>query len=270
MKPYALLLAIVAASLPAALSAAENRELAELRQQIEQMKRDYEQRIQGLEARLKKAEAAVKQARPAPVKTMAQESALDRAVREATASVPSEQPPTTVGSDRLGSATARLIDISFNTLVASGWSTEPNEVIEELQGGNHDPRRRGFTLHQGELGLKGPRFGCGLAQCGACTVIIDGIRDCRDRSWLGFAEYRGDRHADRLGVNTCALNRASTKLRKHVLTHEMAHHLGSGHQPRRFCRKSIMLAFVPCGRERIVLTKPGPRDVRWYRDRWVR
>jgi hypothetical protein len=102
------------------------------------------------------------------------------------------------------------------------------------------------------------------------TVIIDGIRDCRDRSWLGFAEYRGERAADRLGVNTCALNRASTKLRKHVLTHEMGHHLGSGHQPRRFCRKSIMLAFVPCGRERIVLTKPGPRDVRWYRDRWVR
>jgi aerobic-type carbon monoxide dehydrogenase small subunit (CoxS/CutS family) len=31
-----------------------------------------------------------------------------------------------------------------------------------------------------ELGLKGPRFGCGLAQCGACTVIIDGvaIRSC--------------------------------------------------------------------------------------------
>ena len=63
MKPYALLLAIVAASLPAALSAAENRELAELRQQIEQMKRDYEQRIQGLEARLKKAEAACQPSR---------------------------------------------------------------------------------------------------------------------------------------------------------------------------------------------------------------
>ncbi len=31
-----------------------------------------------------------------------------------------------------------------------------------------------------DLGLKGPRFGCGLAQCGACTVIIDGvaIRSC--------------------------------------------------------------------------------------------
>jgi len=30
------------------------------------------------------------------------------------------------------------------------------------------------------LGLRGPRFGCGLAQCGACTVIRNGqtIRSC--------------------------------------------------------------------------------------------
>lgn len=25
-----------------------------------------------------------------------------------------------------------------------------------------------------QLGLKGPRFGCGLGQCGACSVLIDG------------------------------------------------------------------------------------------------
>jgi nicotinate dehydrogenase subunit A len=30
------------------------------------------------------------------------------------------------------------------------------------------------------LGLHGPRFGCGLAQCGACTVHVDGraVRSC--------------------------------------------------------------------------------------------
>jgi nicotinate dehydrogenase subunit A len=31
-----------------------------------------------------------------------------------------------------------------------------------------------------DLQLNGPKFGCGLAQCGACTVILDGvaIRSC--------------------------------------------------------------------------------------------
>ena len=31
-----------------------------------------------------------------------------------------------------------------------------------------------------ELGLNNPRFGCGLAQCGACTVHLDGepVRSC--------------------------------------------------------------------------------------------
>ena len=31
-----------------------------------------------------------------------------------------------------------------------------------------------------DLGMKNPRFGCGLAQCGACTVLINGepVRSC--------------------------------------------------------------------------------------------
>jgi nicotinate dehydrogenase subunit A len=31
-----------------------------------------------------------------------------------------------------------------------------------------------------DLGLHGPKFGCGLAQCGSCTVLVDGraVRSC--------------------------------------------------------------------------------------------
>src|SRR6201987_6197999 len=36
-----------------------------------------------------------------------------------------------------------------------------------------------YVLHN-ELHLHGPRFGCGLAQCGSCSVLLDGreIRSC--------------------------------------------------------------------------------------------
>jgi len=100
------------------------------------------------------------------------------------------------------------------------------------------------------------------------TVHIDGIHDCKHKGWLGYAQDRLG-FPDWLGINTCALNKQGEKLREHVLTHELGHHLGSGHQPRRFCGRSIMLESVPCGQERIVLTKPGLRDVRWYKNRWV-
>jgi nicotinate dehydrogenase subunit A len=37
-----------------------------------------------------------------------------------------------------------------------------------------DPATPLLYVLRGELGLNGAKFGCGLGQCGACTVILDG------------------------------------------------------------------------------------------------
>ena len=43
-----------------------------------------------------------------------------------------------------------------------------------------DPETPLLFVLSDELGLRGPRFGCGMAQCGACTVIMRGqvVRSC--------------------------------------------------------------------------------------------
>jgi nicotinate dehydrogenase subunit A len=45
---------------------------------------------------------------------------------------------------------------------------------------NVDPDTPLLYVLQDDLKLNGPKFGCGLAQCGACTVLLDGkpIRSC--------------------------------------------------------------------------------------------
>ena len=44
-----------------------------------------------------------------------------------------------------------------------------------------DPQMPLLYALRNELELHGPRFGCGLAQCGSCTVLVDGraVRSCR-------------------------------------------------------------------------------------------
>jgi nicotinate dehydrogenase subunit A len=37
-----------------------------------------------------------------------------------------------------------------------------------------DPNQPLLYVLRNELGLHGPRFGCGLGQCGACTVLVEG------------------------------------------------------------------------------------------------
>ena len=54
----------------------------------------------------------------------------------------------------------------------------------KVNGGAHtldiDASTPLLYILRNDLGLQGPRFGCGLGQCGACTVIINGaaVRSC--------------------------------------------------------------------------------------------
>lgn len=45
---------------------------------------------------------------------------------------------------------------------------------------NVDPATPLLYVLSDDLGLRGPRFGCGMAQCGACTVILGDhvVRSC--------------------------------------------------------------------------------------------
>jgi nicotinate dehydrogenase subunit A len=43
-----------------------------------------------------------------------------------------------------------------------------------------DPETPLLFVLSDEIGLRGPKFGCGMAQCGACTVLLRGhvVRSC--------------------------------------------------------------------------------------------
>ena len=58
------------------------------------------------------------------------------------------------------------------------------KITLKVNGESHivdvEPSTPLLYVLRNDLGLQGPRFGCGLGQCGACTVIINGTatRSC--------------------------------------------------------------------------------------------
>jgi len=59
-----------------------------------------------------------------------------------------------------------------------------SKITLKVNGSMHavdvEPATPLLYILRNDIGLQGPRFGCGLGQCGACTVIINGnaIRSC--------------------------------------------------------------------------------------------
>src|SRR3982751_4536019 len=59
-----------------------------------------------------------------------------------------------------------------------------SKIALKVNGRTHsvdvEPATPLLYVLRNDLGLQGPKFGCGLGQCGACTVIINGaaVRSC--------------------------------------------------------------------------------------------
>ncbi len=60
-----------------------------------------------------------------------------------------------VGAPVGGFGQLQLMDISLDILAVGGTSTQREESIQQLEGGDHDPHKRGFTLQGAELFLQG-------------------------------------------------------------------------------------------------------------------
>lgn len=61
--------------------------------------------------------------------------------------------------------------------MAAEISIRVNERITKVNAARDTPL---LYVLVNELHLQGPRFGCGLAQCGSCSVLVDGVerRSC--------------------------------------------------------------------------------------------
>jgi nicotinate dehydrogenase subunit A len=67
-----------------------------------------------------------------------------------------------------------------NIWEAQKMAPVPLKVNGHVHAVDADPETPLLYVLNDELQLRGPKFGCGVAQCGACTVIIGGraVRSC--------------------------------------------------------------------------------------------
>lgn len=112
-------------------ASAQTGELDKLRQELE----DAKKRIDALE----KAEKEAKE----------RADLMKEMESEAPAAAPSSSGIAAVSLG--GGAQAKLLDLSFDLLATGGVSTARDPEIRQLQAGDHDPHRRGFTIQNFEI-----------------------------------------------------------------------------------------------------------------------
>src|SRR5215472_11123111 len=87
-----------------------------------------------------------------------------------------------------GGAAAAVVALGGGAYLAQRAGLLPGGGLTiKVNGKDHavqaDPDTPLLYVLRNEVGLKGLRFGCGLAQCGSCTVQLDGkaVRSCQTK-----------------------------------------------------------------------------------------
>jgi hypothetical protein len=134
--------------------------LEETLKKQEQTIKEQQKLIEDLKAEMKQAKPAEQQEvaqpkeTPPPTVQETQKTSTIEKVKEVL--FPEEgQPQRDILSYRVGGATMRLMDVSFDGLFAAGTSTATDDQLQILQNGDHDPRKRGFTVQNVELSFMG-------------------------------------------------------------------------------------------------------------------
>ena len=121
-----------------------------IEERFREMQEKYEQRISALESEVKSlrrdAEAA-------------QDPHGDR-IEHAIVQIPAPCGGCATPNFQLRQDGHSPIDISMDLLMTVGTSTARESSIDQLEGGGHDPKKRGFTLNQAELAFTGEVAPC--------------------------------------------------------------------------------------------------------------
>jgi hypothetical protein len=145
MRRHALCVALAAlgASAASAVAAPDDeawrKAIEAVQQQMREMAQKYEARISGLEKQL-----AEKGTPPSELQVQI-DDLVDRV----------DEVDGKLAVRASGPGLTRFVEISLNSLFTTGTSTAPEDVIDALQGGGHDPKKRGFTVQNTELVLTG-------------------------------------------------------------------------------------------------------------------
>lgn len=134
-------------------------EVEVLREQLQEIEKRFEEMLKRQEAERRRYETelqVLQEQMKRLIETRTEEKEekkLESKFAETTIKERPASPP--LASAKVGTSTLKLIDISFNSLFTAGASTASERDIDMLQGGAHDPKKRGFTVQNLELSMLG-------------------------------------------------------------------------------------------------------------------